>query len=188
MSLSNPNSGRPLIVGDKDAELLRGHSSGSFEHDALPHLNSVYNVARWLTRNDQDAEDIVQEVYLRALRSYHRFRGGDARPWLLKIARNTYYTWRNQNRSHPPTALNEEAETHDPHCASPEEALALKSGAVLLRRAIEALPARCREVLILRELEEMSYKEISSVAGVPIGTVMSRISRGRACLRQSLRD
>jgi RNA polymerase sigma factor (sigma-70 family) len=164
-----------------------------FEHDALPHLNSAYNLARWLTGNDQDAEDIVQEAYLRALKYYRRFRGGDARPWLLKIVRNAYYTWCRQNPSGQFTDFDEDLAFSHPdlvnsNLSNPEEVLMRKSGDLLLRRAIQVLPYRSREILILRELEEMSYDEISTVVGVPLGTVMSTLSRARARLRQSVTD
>ena len=163
------------------------------EQDALPHLNSAYNLARWLTGNDQDADDIVQEAYLRALRFYHGFRGGDARPWLLKIVRNTYYTWSRQNPTGRFTDFDEDSAISDrdlanSSLANPEEVLMRKSGSLLLRRALQALPSRSREILVLRELEEMPYNEISAVVGVPIGTVMSTLSRARARLRQSVTD
>ncbi len=147
---------------------------------------SAYNLARWLTRNDQDAEDIVQEAYLRAFKFYDGFRGGDARPWLLTIVRNVYYTWAQQNPVGRLVDFDEDLVSVDPCFANPEEVLIQNSSGVLLRRALETLPARSREVLILRELDGMSYKQISSVVGVPTGTIMSRLSRARASLRQSV--
>jgi RNA polymerase sigma-70 factor (ECF subfamily) len=164
-----------------------------FDQDALPHLNGAYNLARWLTGNDQDAEDIVQEAYLRALRFYHGFRGGDARPWLLKIVRNTYYTWSRQNPTGRFTDFDADPAVGDQDLANsslanPEEILMRKSGALILRTALQALPSRSREILILRELEEMSYNEISTLVGVPMGTVMSTLSRARARLRQAVTD
>jgi RNA polymerase sigma-70 factor (ECF subfamily) len=161
---------------------------GNFEQDALPHLNSAYNLARWLTRNDQDAEDIVQEAYLRAFKFYHGFRGSDMRPWLLTIVRNVYCTWSRQNPGGRHVDLDEDLVSADPCFANPEEVLIQNSTGVLLRRALEALPTRSREMLILRELDGMSYKQISTVVGVPAGTVMSRLSRARARLRQSVAD
>lgn len=162
--------------------------SRAFEQDVLPHLNSAYNLARHLTLNDQDAEDIVQEAYLRALRFYNSFRGGDARPWLLTIVRNTFYNWLQQKPEREPLDFDEDVVSGDQYFANPEQALLQNANRALLQRALETLPTYCREVLILRELEEMSYKEISNVVGVPTGTVMSRLSRGRAHLRQSLVD
>jgi len=155
-----------------------------FGQDALPHLNSAYNLARWLTRNDHDAEDIVQEAYLRALRFYHSFQGGDLRPWLLKIVRNVYNTWSGRNPARQFVDFNEDLVSGDACFANPEEALLRKSDGELLQRALDMLPARSREMIILRELEGMSYKEISTVVGVPAGTVMSTLSRARARLRQ----
>jgi RNA polymerase sigma factor (sigma-70 family) len=167
--------------------------SRDFEQDVLPHLDSAYNLARWLTRHDEDAEDIVQEAYLRAFRFYHRFRGGDARPWLLKIVRNTYYTWLQKNPARRCIDFDEDLVTSDgcsvnPGLANPEQILIQESSGVQLRRAIDTLPPRSREMLILRELEGMSYQEIASVMGVPTGTVMSTLSRARARLRQSVTD
>lgn len=170
----------------KETRLSRQSWSRDFEQDALPHLNSAFNLARWLTRNDQDAEDIVQEAYMRALRFYHGFRGGDARPWLLTIVRNVYHDWLQRNPVGRLVDLDEDAVGAGPYFANPEEALIQNSSRTLLRRAVETLPAQSREVLILRELDGMSYKQISTVVGVPTGTVMSRLSRARASLRQSL--
>lgn len=160
----------------------------SFEEDILPHLNSAYNLARQLTRNDQDAEDIVQEAYLRAFRFYDRFRGGDGRPWLLKIVRNVFYTWLRENPAHRHIDFDEDLVNSDPQFANPEKALVQSTSGALLQRALEALPTQGREVLVLREIEGMSYQEISTVVGVPTGTVMSRLSRARTRLRQSVME
>jgi RNA polymerase sigma factor (sigma-70 family) len=168
--------------------MLARSCCADFEQDALPHLNSAYNLARWLTRNNEDAEDLVQEAYLRAFKFYRRFRGGDARPWLLKIVRNAYYTSLQQNPVRRLIDFDEDLVSRDPYFANPEEILIQNRSGALLRRALETLPARSREMLILRELEGMSYKEISTVVGVPTGTVMSRLSRARARLRQSTTD
>jgi RNA polymerase sigma factor (sigma-70 family) len=161
---------------------------GNFEQDVLQHLNSAYNLARWLTRNDADAEDIVQEAYLRAFRFHHRFRGGDTRPWLLTIVRNVYYTWSPENPAGRRADLDEDLVGASPCFANPEEILIQNSTGRLLRRALETLPTRSRQMLILRELDGMSYKQISTVVGVPAGTVMSRLSRARARLRLSVTD
>ena len=160
-----------------------------FEQEVLPHLDAAYNLARWLTRNDQDAQDVVQEACLRAFRFFGGFRGGEARAWLLRIVRNTCYTWLQQNRPQQPTTEFDEklvGPDPDPKALNPEEALLRSDSGKVLRRALEILPTDFREVLILRELEEMSYKEISEVTGMPPGTVMSRLSRARSALRQSL--
>jgi RNA polymerase sigma factor (sigma-70 family) len=162
--------------------------SGSFEHDVLPHLNNAYNLARWLTRNDQDAQDIVQEAYLRAFKAYKGFRGGDARPWLMKIVRNVYYTSVQKNSSRQFIDLDDDLAPTNTRLANAEELLIQESSGILIRKALETLPTRSREILMLRELEGMSYKEISIIMEMPTGTVMSTLSRARARLRQSVTD
>jgi RNA polymerase sigma factor (sigma-70 family) len=157
-----------------------------FEHDALQHLNSVYNLARWLTRNDPDAEDIVQETYLRAFRFRQCFRGGDARPWLLKIVRNVYYTSSRKNSTRQFVDFDDDLDTSESCSPNSEEILIQASSGAVVRRALETLPTRYREMLVLREMEGMSYKEISTVMKVPMGTVMSTLSRARADLRHSV--
>ena len=159
----------------------------NFEESVLPHLDAAYNLARWLTRNDQDAQDAVQEACLRAFRFFPSFHGGDARAWLMKIVRNACYTWLHANRP-----LLEAAEFDEnlipPDCCAPnpEEVLLQDDSGTLVRRALENLPPNFREVLILRELEGMSYREIATITGIPAGTVMSSLSRGRDRLRQAL--
>ena len=155
----------------------------SFERLLLPHLDAAYNLARWITGHDQDAEDLVQEAYLRALKSFDGFRGGDRRTWLLTIVRNTCYTWLQQNRSNGlSTTFDEEIHNGQGEAPSPETLLLRSADRELLRKALEELTLEFREVLILRELEGLSYKEIATVASIPIGTVMSRLARGRAQL------
>ena len=158
-----------------------------FEQAVLPHLDSAYNLARWLIRNDQDAQDLVQEACLRALRSFEGFRGGDSRAWLLTIVRNSCYTWLQQNRLQElTTVFDEEIHTSQEHSRSPEALLLEKADARLVRDALEELPPEFREAIVLRELEGMSYKEIADVAGVPVGTVMSRLARARERLQRQL--
>jgi RNA polymerase sigma factor (sigma-70 family) len=167
-----------------------------FQRAVLPHLNAAYNLARWLCRNDHDAEDIVQEATLRAFRFFDGFHGEDARAWLLAIVRNTTYTWLQQNRGHESTTSFDE-EFHslqeggsvtllNQADSNPEAILARDDDRGLVNRALEMLPVEFREVLVLRELEELSYKEISSVAGIPMGTVMSRLARARRLLGECL--
>ena len=159
----------------------------NFEEAVLPHIDAAYNLARWLMRNDADAQDMVQEAYLRALRFFSGFRGTDARAWLLTIVRNTCYTWLRRNRSpqlscdFDEVVLAQEAEGPDP-----ETEQLKKAQARMVNEAIEKLPIEFREVVVLRELEELSYKEIAVVLGVPIGTVMSRLARARKRLMLSL--
>src|SRR5580700_2226032 len=158
-----------------------------FEQVVLPHLDAAYNLARWLVRNPADAEDVVQESYLRALRFFDGFRGGDSRAWILKIVRNTSYSWVRKNR--PAELADEFDETiHSNEAATPgaEAMLVSRVESARLRNALEALPVAFREVLVLREIEEMSYKEICDVTGMPMGTVMSSLSRARGRLREQL--
>ncbi len=158
-----------------------------FEQAVLPHLDAAYNLARWLTRQAEDAEDLAQEAYLRAFAHFDGFRGGDGRAWLLTIVRNTCYTWLRQNRSQDlETSFDEEAHSPASVDASPEALLLEGADREALKRALEELPVEFREALILRELEGLSYKEIADVAGVPLGTVMSRLARARKLLERNL--
>jgi RNA polymerase sigma factor (sigma-70 family) len=158
-----------------------------FEDAVLPHLNAAFNLARWLTRSTQDAEDLVQEAYLRAFKSFQGFRGGDDRAWLLTIVRNTCYTWLRGNRAQELTvAFDEEAHTREDASSDPEALLLESIDRQSLKQALEELPVEFREVIVLRELEGMSYKEIAHLVGVPVGTVMSRLARARQRLQQRL--
>jgi RNA polymerase sigma-70 factor (ECF subfamily) len=162
-------------------------TASSFERAVLPHLNAAYNLARWLTRNDHDAEDVVQDAYLRALRFFGGFRGDDGRAWLLAIVRNTCYDFLRSHRPQELTeAFDEEVHTAVDTDQSPETVLIRRADQAMVRRAVETLPLPLREVIILRELEGLSYKEIADAAGIKIGTVMSRLSRARARLQQLL--
>lgn len=167
-----------------------------FEEITLRHFDAAYNLARWLTRNDHDAEDVVQEAYLRALRFFGGFRGSEGRPWLLTIVRHTCYSWMEKNRPAEVSAgFDESASAADRTGFDPDmmaadggnpEAIALQNAhRRILNQAIAALPLGFREVLILRELEDMSYKEIAQVIDAPVGTVMSRLARARKLLQQS---
>src|ERR1700719_787926 len=159
----------------------------SFEQAVLPHLDAAYTLARWLTRSERDAEDVVQESYLRAFRFFTGFRGGDARAWLMRIVRNTCYTWLLANRPlQEATEFDENLFSPDSRNPNPEEAALRNDSGTALRRALKTLPPNFREVLILRELEGLSYKEIADITGMPAGTVMSSLSRARDRLRQVL--
>lgn len=158
-----------------------------FEQIVLPHLNAAYNLARWLVRNPHDAEDIVQEAYLRAFRFWDGYEGGDARAWLLKIVRNTSYSFLEKN--HPAELaeeFDEKLHVSNNDESSAEAVLIQSAENKMLRGALEGLPVNFREAVVLRELEGMSYKEIAAVMEVPIGTVMSNLARGRAMLRKLL--
>ena len=154
-----------------------------FEAQALPHLDAAYNLARWLSRSSIDADDIVQDAMLRAFRAFDSFRGGDIRPWLLAIVRNCWRDAGADARRHGHVALPDE-DTLVSADASPEGAAMQASEGRQLDMLIAMLPEEFREVLILREMEDMSYREIAAVTGVPIGTVMSRLARARAMLRE----
>lgn len=146
----------------------------------LSHLDSAYNLARWLVRNSADAEDVVQEAYLRAFKYSGGFRGGDARAWLLTIVRNTAYRWLRKARSYEPvTQFDENEHTCGSETSNPEVLLLQKADKQLLEKALNELPVRFREILVLRELEGLAYKEIAEVMGMPMGTVMSTLSRAR---------
>jgi RNA polymerase sigma-70 factor (ECF subfamily) len=149
-----------------------------FEQLVLPHVDAAFNLARWLLRRREDAEDVAQEAMLRAWRFFLGFHGGDARAWLLQIVRNTCYTWLEKNR---PMELSVEfdEELHLESCATPETLAIAGDERECLTRALETLPPRFREVIVLRELEGCSYKEIAAITSIPLGTVMSSLSRAR---------
>ncbi len=171
-----------------DPELLRG-----FERTVLPHLDAAYNLARWLTRSHDDAEDVVQEACLRAFRYYRGFHGESARTWLLTIVRHTCFTWLGNNRDRREVPLFDDDQYEDREeggvagsGGDDPETIAIQSAdRALLSRLIGELPLPFREVLVLRELEDLSYKDIAEVVAVPIGTVMSRLSRARRLLQRA---
>jgi len=167
--------------------------SRRFELLALPHLDAAHNLARWLAGNPTDAEDVVQNAYLRAYRYFDTFQGGNFRVWLLTIVRNAFVTWVRENRSGrmvfvPDTPLAESADTDETAWGTkprdPEALLMDSIDSQTLNRLMEKLPSEYREVLLLREVEDFAYKEIADVIGVPMGTVMSRLSRARLALRK----
>jgi RNA polymerase sigma factor (sigma-70 family) len=160
-----------------------------FEETVMPHLNAAYNLARWLTRNSQDAEDLVQEAYLRAYRSFESFAGSDAdagRAWLLAVLRNTCFTWLRKKGNEPMAEFDEQIHSTLEQGPDAESMLVNQAARAALNGCLEALPLEFREVMVLRELEELPYKEISAIARVPVGTVMSRLARGRKRLHDCL--
>jgi len=169
----------PDHVGD--AELA------SFEETMLPHLDAAHNLARWLLRNEQDAQDVVQEAYLRAFKSFGGFHGSNGRAWLLTIVRNTSYTLLKKNRAVDlTTTFDEEIHATGHKSASPAAILEHAEDAELIRKAMDELPAEFREILTLRHQEGLSYKEIGEIVKIPAGTVMSRLARARAKLKEYL--
>ena len=167
--------------------MIEQNRPSTFEQTVLPHLDAAYNLARWLTRDEQDAQDVVQESYLRAFRFFAGFRGGNARAWLMQIVRTTCYTWLCANRPlQEATEFDENLFPPDSRALNPEEVVLQNHNGAVLRKALGMLGLNFREVVILRELEEMSYREIAEITGMPAGTVMSSLSRARGRLRQAL--
>jgi RNA polymerase sigma-70 factor (ECF subfamily) len=185
---------RLVVPGPQDA-------AGMFDDNArfravvLPYVDEAYRLARWLTGNSTDAEDVVQEASLRAFRAIRDYAGGNPRAWLLSIVRNTAYSWLHKNR--PRTVITvddleaaeiEHANSDERRDETPETALIAKVDAEQLRAAIAKLPAPFRETLVLRDIEGLDYREIAEATDVPIGTVMSRLARARRRLLQTLRQ
>lgn len=158
-----------------------------FEQLILPHLDAAYNLARWLLSNDHDAEDAVQEAYLRAYKAFTGFHGENGKAWLMTIVRNVCFTQLKKKSGREP-AVSFDEEVHGVLEATPQSDAALlkQTNSEWLRQALEQLPTDFREVIVMHELEDMPYKEIAAVVGVPIGTVMSRLARARKRLQQAL--
>jgi len=162
-----------------------GRRRDRFQRLVLPHLDAGYALARWMTRNEADASDVVQEAFLRALRYFDSYRNGDARSWLLRIVRRTCYAWLARNRPADVVSFEDEAEFGEAVATALTDGEALLESRADLRRlglVIESLPTPLRETIVLRELHELGYREIAEVTEVPIGTVMSRLYRGRSQL------
>ena len=163
------------------------HKLARFEEGMMPHMNAAYNLARWLAGNHEDAQDVVQDAYLRAFKFFETFRGGSSRSWLLRIVRNAFYdSLRRKHSEESSEAPQAQAERLPDPSPAPDAALLQKADGEMLRQSIAALPVEYREVLVMREFENCSYKEIADVAGVPLGTVMSRLARAREQLRAHL--
>ena len=171
-------NGKDLSVGDKRKQ---------FEQVVLPHLDAAFNLARWLTNDDQDAQDVVQDAYLRAFKFFDSYHGGSSRAWVLTIVRNTTYTWLRQNRQQTNISL-EDDDIEDTESAGLEDALVQEVDTQQVQAALAALPVEFREVIVLHDLEGLAYKEIALVTNIPLGTVMSRLSRARGRLQQDLKE
>ncbi|WP_199100870.1 sigma-70 family RNA polymerase sigma factor [Dyella sp. ASV21] len=184
-----PNEVYADMPTDPAAQSSRHNAAPSarFEALVLPYLDAAYNLAHWLTRNPTDAQDVVQEALLRALRYFDSFRGGDVRVWLLAIVRNTYYSWRTRSAHDPQlTGWDDDAHPQVDETPSPETLTLLAVDIDALRHALDRLPPPLREVIVLRELEECSYKDIATITEQKIGTVMSRLARARERLKVEL--
>jgi RNA polymerase sigma-70 factor (ECF subfamily) len=174
-----------ILKKHEEQDATQGHELASFEEAMLPHLDAAHNLARWLLRNEQDAQDVVQEAYLRAFRSFDGFHGSNGRAWLLTIVRNTSYTLLKKNRAVDlTTTFDEEIHATDHDSVSPATILEHAEDTELVRNAVDDLPAEFREILILRHQEDLSYKEIGEILKIPTGTVMSRLARARARLKE----
>lgn len=176
-----PRSRLPVMT---DSEINPDSRLRLFEELIIPHLDAAHNLARWLTRNEQDACDVVQEAYMRAFRFFDGYKGGDGKYWLLEIVRNTCFTWlRRERRNLQAVPFDERSHGSVPE-ANQEDALVAAADLTVLRNCIETLPEAFREVVVMRELEEMSYRQIAEASSLPIGTVMSRLSRARKRLEE----
>jgi len=176
-----------VIQRHEEQGAAQEHELASFEAMMLPHMDAAHNLAKWLLRNEQDAQDVVQEAYMRAFRSFAGFRGSNGRAWLLTIVRNTAYTLLKKNRAVDlTTAFDEEIHATGYDSVSPAAILECAEDAELVKNAMDGLPAEFREILILRHQENLSYNEIGDILKIPIGTVMSRLARARGKLKQYL--
>jgi RNA polymerase sigma-70 factor (ECF subfamily) len=165
--------------------LMEASKASLFEKAMLPHLDAAYNLARWLTRNEADAQDVVQEAYLRALRFFDSFRGGDGRAWLLAVVRNTALSSMRRDRGLTRMSFDEEIHGHS-EAATVETQLVEGAKFAELRNCLDLLPTEFREVVVMRELEEMPYRDIAAAISLPIGTIMSRLSRARRRLQDCM--
>ena len=160
----------------------------SFDAVVLPHLDAAYRLARWLMRDEHDAEDVVQEASLRAFRYFRTFGGGDGRAWFLRIVRNTSYAWRRHGFHAQTDLFDEEQHSSARPQSDPETLLIHTDDAAMIARAMSSLPGRLHQLLVLREVEGLSYRELAEVIGIPVGTVMSRLSRAREALRGAVNN
>jgi RNA polymerase sigma-70 factor (ECF subfamily) len=176
-----------VVVEKREEDRAQQAEVMSFEEAMLPHLDAAHNLARWLLRNEQDAQDVVQEAYLRAFKSFGGFHGSNGRGWLLTIVRNTSYTFLKKSKAVDlNTTFDEEIHASGHESVSPAAILEHSEDAALISEAMDELPAEFREILTLRHMEGLSYKEIAEIAQIPPGTVMSRLARARGKLRECL--
>ena len=184
---SNPKIVKFVVLKKREEDRAQKEDLVSFEEALLPHLDAAHNLAKWLLRNEQDAQDVVQEAFLRAFKSFSGFHGSNGRAWLLTIVRNTSFTLLKKNRvADLTTPFDEEIHASGHESVSPATILEHSEDAELMRQAMDELPAEFREILTLRHQEGLSYKEIAEIAQIPPGTVMSRLARARAKLRECL--
>jgi RNA polymerase sigma factor (sigma-70 family) len=165
---------------------LDADQRSQFEQVMLPHLDAAFNLARWLTQDEHAAEDVVQEAYFRAARYFGSFRGGDGRPWLLSVVRRASFDWLAKRKSQSAETFNEEVHDFGDESSNPQFLAIRNFEQARVRQTLEEMPPQLREVIVLRELEGLSYQEVATVAEIPIGTVMSRLSRGRDELQRRL--
>src|SRR5881394_3298422 len=176
-----------ILKKHQEQDAVQEHELASFEEAMLPHMDAAHNLAKWLLRNEQDAQDVVQEAYLRAFKSFGGFHGSNGRAWLLTIVRNTSYTLLKKNRAVDlTTTFDEEIHAFGHDSASPATILEHAEDAELIRGVMDKLPTEFREILTLRHQEGLSYKEIADIVKIPTGTVMSRLARARAKLKEYL--
>ena len=186
---SGPKIVKFVVVKKGEADPAQKGALTSFEEALLPHIDAAHNLARWLLSNEQDAQDVVQEAYLRAFKSFGGFHGTNGRAWLLTIVRNTSYTLLKKNRAVDlTTSFDEEIHATERASESPATIVEDHEDAALLKEAMDRLPVEFREILALRHQEGLSYKEIADILQIPPGTVMSRLARARAKLKEFLQD
>ncbi len=184
---SEPKIVKFVVVTERKESHAKKEELMSFEAVMLPHLDAAHNLAKWLLRNEQDAQDVVQEAFLRAFKSFGGFHGSNGRAWLLTIVRNTSYTLLKKNRvANLMTPFDEEIHASADESVSAATILERSEDANLIREAMDELPAALREILTLRHQEDLSYKEIADIAQIPAGTVMSRLARARGKLKERL--
>ncbi len=176
-----------ILKKHQEPDAAQEHELASFEETMLPHMDAAHNLAKWLLRNEEDAQDVVQEAYLRAFKSFSGFHGSNGRAWLLTIVRNTSYTLLKKNRAVDlTTTFDEEIHTAGHEPVSPATILEHSENAELIKEAMDELPVEFREILTLRHQEGLSYKEIADIMQIPPGTVMSRLARARGKLKEYL--